>query len=57
MEQILLAYGLHRKTITTIIMLYKVTKAMVRSPVGETDFLLLLLSLESCKEIDSYSLK
>ena len=38
MEQILLAYGLPKETATAIMMLYKDTKAMVRSPDGDTDF-------------------
>ena len=38
MEQILLAYGLPKETVTAIMMLYKDTKAMVRSPDGDTDF-------------------
>ena len=38
MEQILLAYGLPKETVAAIMMLYKDTKAMVRSPDGDTDF-------------------
>ena len=38
MEQILHAYCLPNETITAITMLYKNTKAMVRSPDGNTDF-------------------
>ena len=39
MEQILLAYGLPKETVSIIIMLYKNMKAMVCSPDGKTDFL------------------
>ena len=38
MEQILLAYGLPKETVNAIMMLYKDTKAMVRTPDGDTDF-------------------
>ena len=38
MEQIQLAYGLPKETVAAIMMLYKDTKAMVRSPDGDTDF-------------------
>ena len=38
MEQILLAYGLSKETITAIIMLYKNTKKMICSPDDHTDF-------------------
>ena len=38
MEQILLAYGLPKKTIAAIMMLYKNTKVKVRSPDGDTDY-------------------
>ena len=38
MEQIFLADGLHKETVTTIMMLYKNTKAMVHSPEGDTNF-------------------
>ena len=38
MEQILLAYGPSKETVTVIMMLYKNTKAMVHSPNGNTDF-------------------
>ena len=38
MEQILLVYGQPKKTITTIMMLYRNTKVKVRSPDGETDY-------------------
>ena len=38
MEPILLAYGLSKETVTTIIMLYKNMKVKVCSPDGETDF-------------------
>ena len=39
MEQILLAYGLPKETITAIMMLYKNTKVKVRSSDGDTDYL------------------
>ena len=38
MEQILLAYGIPKETVDTIMMLYKNTRAKVRSPDGDTDF-------------------
>ena len=38
MEQILLAYGLPKETVTAIMIRYKYTKAMVRSPDGDTKF-------------------
>ena len=37
-EQILLAYGFPKDTVTAIMMLYKNTKAVVCSPNGKTDF-------------------
>ena len=39
MEQILLAYGIPKETVNAIMMLYKNTRAEVRSPDGHTDFL------------------
>ena len=39
MEQILLAYGFPKETVTATMVLYKNTKAMVGSPDGDTDFL------------------
>ena len=47
MEQILLANGLSKETVTDIMMLYKNMKVKIRSPDGATDFLL----LEFYKEI------
>ena len=38
MEQILLAYGLPKETITAIMILYRNTKVKVRSPDGDTDY-------------------
>ena len=38
MAQILLAFGLHKETVSAIMMPYKNTKAMVRSPDGDSDF-------------------
>ena len=38
MEHILLVNGLPKEIVITIMMLYKNTKAMVRSPEGDTDF-------------------
>ena len=37
-KQILLAYGIPEETVSAIMMLYKNTKSMVRSPDGDTDF-------------------
>ena len=38
MEQILIAYGLLRETVTAIMMLYRNTKVKLQSPDGDTDF-------------------
>ena len=38
MKQILLAYGLPKETIATIMMLYKKMKVKVRPPDGDIDF-------------------
>ena len=38
MEKILLAYGIPNETVQAIMMLYKNTKSLVRSPDGDTDF-------------------
>ena len=38
MEQILLAYGLHKETVATIMMLYKNTKVKVHSQDGDIDY-------------------
>ena len=38
MEQILLAYGIPKEKVDAIMMLYKNTRAKVRSPDGDTDF-------------------
>ncbi len=38
MEQIALAYGLPKETVTSIMMLYKNAKAIVCSPDGDTNF-------------------
>ena len=38
MEQILLAYGLHKETVAAIMMIYKNTKVKVCSPDGDTDY-------------------
>ena len=38
MEQIILAYGLSKETVTTIMILYKNTKAMILSPDRDTNF-------------------
>ena len=38
MEQILLAYGLPKETVTAITMLYKNMKVKVHSPYGDTDY-------------------
>ena len=37
-EQILLAYGLPKETVTAIMILYRYTKVKVRSPDGDTDY-------------------
>ena len=39
MEQILLAYGLPKETVTVIMMLYRNTKVKVRHPDGDTDYI------------------
>ena len=38
MDQISLAYGLPKETVTAVNMFYKNTKAMVHSPDGNTNF-------------------
>ena len=38
MEQILLAYGLHKETVVAIKILYRNTKVKVRSPDGDTEY-------------------
>ena len=38
MEQILLAYGIPKETVTAIMILYRNTKVKVRSPYGDTDY-------------------
>ena len=38
MEQILLAYGISKETVTAITILYKNTKVKVHSPDGDTDY-------------------
>ena len=38
MDQILLAYALHKETVAAIIMLYKNTKVKICSPDGDTDY-------------------
>ena len=38
MEQILLTYGLHKETVTAIMMLYRNLKVQVCLPEGDTDF-------------------
>ena len=38
MEQILLAYGLPKETVTAIMMLYRNMKVKLRSPDGDTDY-------------------
>jgi hypothetical protein len=42
MSKILSAYGIPEETIKAIMMLYENTKAMVRSPDGDTDFFMIL---------------
>ena len=38
MEQILQAYGLLKETVMATMMVYKIIKAMIRSPDGNADF-------------------
>ena len=38
MEQILLAYGLPKETVSGIMILYRNTKVKVRSPDGDTEY-------------------
>ena len=38
LEQILLAYGLPKETVATIMILYRNTKVKVHSPDGDTDY-------------------
>ena len=38
MEQILLAHGILKETVTAIMILYRNTKVKVRSPDGDTDY-------------------
>ena len=38
MEKILLAYGIPKEIVTAIMILYRNTKSMVRSPDGDTEF-------------------
>ena len=38
MEQILLAYGIPKETVTAIMILYRNIKVKVRSPDGNTDY-------------------
>ena len=38
MEQILLAYGIHKETVAAITILYRNTKVKVRSPDGDTEY-------------------
>ena len=38
MEQILLAYGIHKETVAAITILYRNTKIKVRSPDGDTEY-------------------
>ena len=38
MQEIFLAYGIREEAVAAIMMLYKNTRSMVRSPDGDTDF-------------------
>ena len=38
MEQILLAYGIHKETVAAITILYRNTKVKVRSPDGDIEY-------------------
>ena len=57
MEQILLAYGLHKETITAIMMLYKNTKVKVRTPNGNIDFFDIVVGVLQMQEADDISHK
>ena len=46
-EQIHLAYGFPKETVTAIIMLYKNMKAMIRSPDGDINFLNIVAVLQA----------
>ena len=50
MEQTLLTYSLPKEIVTTIMMLYKNTKAMVLSPDGD-----ILFDIDYCKELHSHT--
>ena len=54
MEQILLAYGFHKETVTTIMMLYKNMKAMVYSPNGDTNFFDIVIEILQGDILASY---
>ena len=54
MKQILLAYSLPEQMFTATIMLYKNTKAMVRSPDGDTDFLDIVSGVLQGDRLTSY---
>ena len=45
MEKILLAYGIPKEIVTAIMILYKNTKSIVRSPDGDTEFFDVLVGL------------
>ena len=45
MEQILLAYGLPKQTVTAIMMLYRNTKVKVHSSDGDTDYFNIVASV------------
>ena len=42
MEQILLAYSLHKETVAAIMILYRNTKVKVRSPDGDTEYFVIV---------------
>ena len=46
MEQILLAYGLPKETVVTIMMLYRNTKVKVRSLDGDTDYIDIVVGVQ-----------
>ena len=54
MEQILLAYGLPKETVTAIKVLYKNTKVKVWSPDGDTDFFDIVADVLQWKTLDPY---
>ena len=54
MEQVLFAYGLPKETVTAIMVLYKNTKAIVRSPDGDTDVIDIVAGISQGDSLGSY---